>query len=97
MVIPKRHVVKVYELDEQEYVAVFDCARRLASQLERVLKVKAVGFVAFGSGLPHAHLHLVPHDTSRVLVYPHEYVKALSDEELQSVAAKLRALLPAQV
>ena len=94
MVVPKRHVVKVYELDQQEYIAFFELAKRLALQLEAVLKVKAVGLVAFGSGLSHAHLYLVPHNTSRVLLYPHEYAKVLSDEELQAAAGKLRSLLP---
>ncbi len=93
MVVPKRHVVKVYELEQQEYIVFFEFAKRFALQLEQALKVKAVGLVAFGSGLPHAHLHLVPHNTSRVLVYPREYAKVLSDEELQAAAGKLRSLL----
>jgi histidine triad (HIT) family protein len=93
MVIPKRHVVKVYDLHAGETSAFFALAQRFAIELERVLAVKAVGYVAFGSGLPHAHLHLVPHTDSRVLVYPHEYTRVLSDQELRAAAERLRALL----
>jgi histidine triad (HIT) family protein len=96
MVIPKRHVVKVYDLNAHETSAFFALAQQFAIQLEHVLAVKAVGYIAFGSGLPHAHLHLVPHNDSRVLVYPHDYARALSEEELQAQAERLRTLLPAQ-
>jgi len=93
MVIPKRHVVKVYDLNADETHAFFALAQRFAIQLERVLAVKAVGYVAFGSGLPHAHLHLVPHNDSCVLVYPYEYTRVLSDQELRAAAERLRTLL----
>ena len=96
MVIPKHHVIKVYDLNADETSAFFALAQQFAIQLEHVLAVKAVGYVAFGSGLPHAHLHLVPHNDSRVLVYPHEYARVLSDEELRAQAEQLRTLLPAQ-
>lgn len=94
MIVPKRHVVKVYELDEGESAALFALARKLATHLERASGAKAVGYVAFGSGLPHAHLHLVPHNDSRVLEYPHEYLRKLSDEELKTEARRLRSVLP---
>lgn len=93
MVIPKRHVVKVYDLNPDETSGLFALAQRFAIQLERALAVKAVGYVAFGSGLPHAHLHLVPHNDSRVLVYAHENTRVLSDEELRAAAERLRTLL----
>ncbi len=93
MVIPKRHVVKVYELNESETAELFALARKVAVYLERALDVKAVGYIAFGSGLPHAHLHLVPHSDSRVLEYPHEYLRRLSDGELRAEAEKLRSML----
>jgi len=93
MIIPKTHVVEVHELDDETYNNLFLLAKKLAFKLKQVTARKAVAFVAFGSGLPHAHLHLVPHDTSRILVNPAEYVKNLSDEELKNNAEKLRALI----
>jgi len=96
MVIPKHHVIKVYDLNADETSAFFALAQQFAIQLEHVLAVKAVGYVAFGSGLPHAHLHLVPHNDSRVLVYPHENARALSEEELWAQAERLRTLLRAE-
>src|SRR5258708_2488336 len=82
MVIPRRHVAKIYELSDSETSGLFALARKIAIQLENALGVKSVAYVAFGSGLHHAHLHLVPHNDPRVLEYPHEYLRKLSDEEL---------------
>jgi diadenosine tetraphosphate (Ap4A) HIT family hydrolase len=93
MVIPRRHLAKVYELNAEDLANLIALAARLAKNLEAALKVKAVGLMAFGSGLPHAHLHLVPHNDSRVLIRPEEYVRKLSDTQLGAEAKRLRRLL----
>ena len=93
MVIPRRHVPKVYELNAEDLANLIALAARLARNLEAALKVEAVGLIAFGSGLPHAHLHLVPHNDSHVLIRPEEYVRKLSDQQLEAEAKKLRRLL----
>jgi histidine triad (HIT) family protein len=93
MIIPKRHVTKVYELSNDECAALFALAAKFARILEAKLQVKAVGLMAFGSGLPHAHLHLVPHDNPRVLTHPDEYLKTLSADQLSSDAHRMRELL----
>jgi histidine triad (HIT) family protein len=93
MVIPKRHAAKVYELSEPETVRFFGLAREVANRLERALNVKAVAYAAFGSGLPHAHLHLVPHDDPSVLELPRDHARPLADDELAAAAQRLRSLL----
>jgi histidine triad (HIT) family protein len=90
MVIPKRHVGEVQDLDEREYLHLFLVARRLAASLKEATGARAVGYVAFGSGLPHAHLHLVPHDDPKILTEPRRYLRRLSDDELTANAARLR-------
>jgi histidine triad (HIT) family protein len=91
MIIPRRHVTEIHELNEVEYLALFQLAHMLAPCLKEVMRTRAVGFVAFGSGLPHAHLHLVPHDEDAVLLEPLKYLRNLSDEELQRDAARIRS------
>ncbi len=91
MIIPRRHVTEIHELNEIEYMALFQLAQRLAPCLKEVMRTRAVGFVGFGSGLPHAHLHLVPHDEDAVLLEPLKYLRNLSDEELQQDAARIRS------
>src|SRR5512132_4137913 len=59
MVIGRSHVQKIYELTEPLYAEVFDVARRLAPHLELAAAARAVAFVSFGTGMPHAHVPLV--------------------------------------
>lgn len=94
MVVPKRHVVKLYDLAPPEHANVIALAQRLASTLEQSLECKSVAYLAFGSGLPHAHLHLVPHDDPSVVLEPLKHVGTRSDEQLARDADRLRDALP---
>ncbi len=94
MVVPKRHVVKLYDLAPSEHANVIALAQRLASTLEQSLECKSVAYLAFGSGLPHAHLHLVPHDDPSVVLEPLNHVGDRSDEQLARDADRLRDVLP---
>lgn len=90
MIIPKQHVTKVYELDEHTYDSLFRLARDLAQKLEKITKKRAVAYTAFGSGLPHAHLHLIPHDDTDVLIHPAKYSQRKSPGELRDMAKALK-------
>jgi len=94
MVVPKRHVVKLYDLPPPEHANVLALAQRLAGALEQSLECKSVAYLAFGSGLPHAHLHLVPHDDPNVVLEPLKHVGTRSDEHLARDADRLRDALP---
>jgi histidine triad (HIT) family protein len=94
MVIPRRHVGTVYDLPEDDYCAVFRVARELAPRLARATNQHAVGYVTFGTGLPHAHLHLVPMSQDSVLSAPRPTL--LSDDTLTSHAQQLRSILASE-
>ncbi|MGI0015369.1 MAG: HIT family protein [Nitrososphaera sp.] len=91
LIVPRRHVARIYDLDNNEYSALFQLARKLAVRLQDITGSKAVGYVAFGTGLPHAHLHLVPHSDPRVLSHPNP--RKLSEDELEPEARRIRPLL----
>lgn len=91
MLVPKHHVPQIHELTGVEYEELFLLAKRLAPCLQEAVKSRAVGYVAFGSGLPHAHLHLVPHNDPKELESPQP--RTLSESELQANAARLRTFV----
>lgn len=94
MVVPKRHVVKLYDLSPPEHARVLALTQRLASTLEQSLECTSVAYMAFGSGIPHAHLHVVPHDDPSVVLEPLKHVDTRSDEQLARDADRLRETLP---
>lgn len=93
LVIPKPHAQQLIDLEPDLYAACFALARVIASELQVATESTAVAFVAFGSGLPHAHLHLVPHSDPEILLRPTAHVRHVSQKGLRAQAEILRAHL----
>jgi histidine triad (HIT) family protein len=58
LVIPKKQVELVWDLNDDEYHAVMAVAKRVAQRLQEVLGVKFVGEKIIGTDVPHAHVHV---------------------------------------
>lgn len=63
LVIPKRQVEFVWDLEEADYSAVMATAQKVAGRLRDVLDVPYVGEKVIGVDVPHAHVHLIPFRT----------------------------------
>ena len=63
LLIPKIHVVTLWDLPEDEVGAFFVCAQRLSRAVERAMSADGI-FVAINNkvsqSVPHLHLHIVP-------------------------------------
>jgi len=64
LVVPKRQVEFLWDLADEDYVAVMRTTKKLATHLRRVLVVPYVGVKVIGVDVPHAHVHLVPFTTT---------------------------------
>lgn len=62
LVISKKQVEFVWDLEGEDYDAVMRTARKVARRLREVLGVKYVGEKIIGIDVPHAHIHLIPFD-----------------------------------
>jgi histidine triad (HIT) family protein len=60
LVIPKKQVQFVWDLDDDDYRALMETVRRVALQLRTVLGAAYVGEQIVGVDVPHAHVHLIP-------------------------------------
>jgi histidine triad (HIT) family protein len=63
LVIPKRQVEFVWDLDDVDYQAVMKTAQMVAKRLRQVLGKPYVGEQVIGIDVPHAHVHLIPFST----------------------------------
>jgi diadenosine tetraphosphate (Ap4A) HIT family hydrolase len=71
LVIPKRHVVSLWEMNDDEYTDAFDLVRRVKDILQE--KFPPQGFnvgvncgEAAGQSVFHAHIHIIPRYTGDV-------------------------------
>jgi len=91
LVVPKKEVSYVWDLDEETYLAVMRTCQKVARRQKQVLKRAYVGEMIVGTDVPHAHVHIVPFDETQQLH------RALSPagaepnhEELAKIAERLR-------
>lgn len=58
--IPKQEVNKIFDMDEDQYLALMKFSRKVAMALEKTVPCKRVGIAVVGLEVPHAHVHLIP-------------------------------------
>ncbi len=63
LVIPKRQVEFVWDLEAADYQALMQTVQKVARRIRDVLPVSYVGQQIIGIDVPHAHVHLVPFNT----------------------------------
>ena len=60
LVIPKKEVDYLFDLDEHLYTGLQLFARKVAIGLKKAIPCEKVGVLVLGLEVPHAHIHLVP-------------------------------------
>ena len=61
LVVPKNEVDKIYELPDEDYLALMQTVKKLSQHMEKVLGKRTLWKV-IGTDVPHAHVHLLPYD-----------------------------------
>lgn len=60
LVIPKKQVDHLWDLEQVDYAAVMATAQKVAQRIREVFKPVRVGCHVAGMEVPHAHVHLFP-------------------------------------
>lgn len=60
LVVPKKEVDKLFDLDDTTYSGLFQFSKRVAAAIEKTLPCDRVGMTVVGLEVPHAHIHLIP-------------------------------------
>ena len=84
LVIPKLECDKIYELPDEDYEALLKTAKKLSKHMEKVLGARTLWKV-IGTDVPHAHIHLMPHDPS----WTHGREIKMTPEEMEEMRARL--------
>ena len=88
LVIPKKEVDYILDLDDQLYNDLFAFAKKVGKAVEKVVPCKRMGMIVFGLDVPHAHIHLIPINKSSEMNFSSPKVK-LSNEEYLEIAKKI--------
>jgi histidine triad (HIT) family protein len=86
LVIPKKETDYIFDLDSEEYLGLFNFAKKVAKAMDKVISCERIGVAVIGLEVPHAHIHLVPlHDVSDInferpkLKFPDSEMKEIAD------------------
>ena len=89
LVIPRREVDYIYDMDDDELAEYQVFAKRVAVALKKAFPCKKVAQVVLGLEVPHAHIHLIPMNSEADVDFRREKLKR-SSEEMASIAEAIR-------
>jgi histidine triad (HIT) family protein len=92
LVIPKREVDYIFDLEPGELAALWQFAQRVAVGLKLAVPCKRIGTAVIGLEVPHAHIHLVPMQTVGDINFTKEKIQPTA-EQLSLMAASIQAQL----
>ena len=90
LVIPRREVDYIFDLQDDELARLHVFAARVARAIKKVIPCVKVGEAVLGLEVPHAHIHLIPMQTEADADFRREKLK-LSEEEMRQTADKILA------
>ena len=90
LVIPRREVDYIFDMDDDELAAFQVFAKKVAKAVKEVFPCKKVAQVVLGLEVPHAHIHLLPMNSEADVDFRKEHLK-LQDEEMRAIADSILA------
>ncbi len=90
LVIPKREEDYLFDLTDEELSRLIVFSKRVAKAIESSMECKRVGVTVIGFEVAHAHIHLVPINTTSDINFSNPKL-ALSKEEFTAIAQKISA------
>ncbi len=90
LVIPKKEIDYIFDLDPETLAALHVFSQKVAKQIEKAVPCKRIGVAVIGLEVPHAHVHLVPLQNVSDINFERAKMD-LSQEELAATAANIRA------
>ena len=90
LVIPKKEVDYIFDLDDETTAGIYLFAKVVARKIKAVVPCVKVGVAVIGLEVPHAHVHLVPMNQVSDLSFTKERV-SMSPDQLKELAEKIMA------
>ncbi|SHF65546.1 HIT family protein [Flavisolibacter ginsengisoli] len=92
LVIPKTEVDNLFDLPSAYLAEMLVFAQPIAKAIEQSFKCNRCGISVIGLEIPHAHMHLIPINSSNDLNFTQHKGRA-SDADLQKVQNKILQVL----
>ena len=88
LIVPKKEVDYLFDLDDEVYNKLMAFSKTIAAALKKSIPCKRVGMTVIGLEVPHAHVHLIPINSTNDMNFANEKLK-LSAEEFSHIALQI--------
>ena len=92
LVIPKKEVDYLFDLDDELYQKLFSFSKEIAIAIKATVPCERIGVAVIGLEVPHCHIHLCPINGIHDLDFSNPRVK-LTDEEFKKLAIDINSKL----
>ncbi len=88
--IPRREVDYIFDMEDDEIARFQVFAKKVAKAIKDAFPCIKVGEAVLGLEVPHAHIHLIPMQSEKDMIFSNAK-KSFSAEEMQAVADDIYA------
>lgn len=92
LVIPRQETDYIFDLSDDDLAEMVVFAKKVAVAIKQAFPCIKVGMAVLGLEVPHAHIHLVPMQSEKDMLFSNPKLK-LSEEEFKEIAAKISSLV----
>ena len=89
LVIPRREVDYIFDMDDEEIAEYQVFAKKVAMALKKAFPCRKVAQVVLGLEVPHAHIHLIPMNSEADVDFRKDKLK-LTEDEFNQIAEAIR-------
>ena len=90
LVVPKKEVDYLFDLNDQDYASLQMFAKQVATAVKAAMPCVRVGVAVMGLEVPHAHIHIIPINEEKDMNFFKEKVQ-LPQEEMVRIAQAIAA------
>ncbi|MDA3891937.1 MAG: HIT family protein [Salinivirgaceae bacterium] len=89
LVIPKKEVDYIFDLEADELAGLHVFAQKIAKAIDKTIACKRVAVIVLGLEVPHAHIHLIPMDSESDVRFSNKK-REFSQEEFIAIAELIK-------
>lgn len=90
LVIPKKEIDYIFDLDDALYLELHAFSKRVAKAIEKTVPCKRIGQTVLGLEVPHTHIHLVPLVNGLFINFA-DKIEQPTSEAFQEMASAIQA------
>lgn len=89
LVIPKKEVDYIFDLDPDTYSGLMEFSKEVATAVKKAIPCNRISMSVIGLEVPHAHVHLIPINSMSDCNFANPKLK-LSKEEFEEISKIIR-------